>query len=1395
MRTDIRHAQSNREIFLAAVGIADEAERQAFLDRACGGDDEQHQRIERLLAAAATQPVNLLDRAVEQLGPDETCGGNVDTSLDFDISTHPTIDRYKLIEQIGEGGMGTVFMAQQTEPVKRMVALKLIKAGMDSREVISRFQAERQALAMMDHPNIASVLDAGTTDQRRPYFVMELVRGDSITQYCDQNSLSIDDRLRLFIDVSRAVQHAHQKGVIHRDLKPGNILVTLHDGKPVVKVIDFGLAKALHQELSEQTIFTNFSQIIGTPLYMSPEQVEMSGLNIDTRSDVYSLGVLLYELLTGTTPFDKAELSKAGFDGMRRIIREEEPPRPSHRVSTLEAQRLSTVAHQRQADRRHLALSMRHELDWIVMRALEKDRNRRYESASALAQDVQRYLEDAPVEACPPSTVYRLRKIARRYRGLVTTGCLLALAMLVASGLLWSERSRTLAALAGERDQRQIAETQEQTARQSAAEAMDQRNRALRSQYQAEIVSGKADWERGYLQRLNRKLMGHLPLDGQPDRRGWEWYYLWSLCHPEVRTLRSAVNSSYVAWSPDGEYVAASGDVWRAGTGELVRRLSMSNILRYRSAWSPDSRLFAWGMAADDSVIYVWDRQTDEIRELRGHRSSVWSVAWSPDGEQLASGGIGGEIHIWDIATGEVMRTFDAGNHVGSVGWSPDGELLAACVMEQYLQVWKSADGESLTRVKLDTWDTGNSSQLSWHPDGEQLAISTTRGWCLIKRRDWTTTHQFDLPLRRGRDVAWNPDGKMLALADGEAIVLWDPAKTQPERTLLGHSGRITKVDWSPDGQQLVSTDDAGEVKIWRLNVPLVPPVFSTGGPLESLSWRADNETLALVHRADSASSFWSAIEGQRLGVEPAVCDRRLWWSPDRRLVACEGDGDAETAEIQVRDADRDEVHAVWRGAVGETVANLAWSPDGKMLAIAKYSDSMKNVDMWDVDRELLVSTWRYDGPDVWPSAAWGSMTRLAWAPEATQLAITALGEHGDGGTPIWYGHVYVVNVATATTVLKHGMPHRANVNTVAWKPDGRALVAGTNDGLIEAVDVESGQRLFSTRLHSTNVNSLGWSPDGQRIVSAADDGSIHLLAAEDGADLLTFSLDDKATQVAWSPAGNRLAAATSSGQVHVWDAARADALSERGDRRGELAWSYYRARSNESLAEREARRREMLRLAPDTLEFWQARGEVRATLGDFEGATEEFAKAMSPGMRCSFDAMRAYGLTLLASGKIDAYREHCQAMLGEFADTQVPSSGGDISWLCTLVTNDHLDTETLVRLTRANLARNVEDGQLLAKLQLAAALYRHGLYQEAADRLTEVAERLERANDPKQRSVQADAHYFLAMARHQLGHRFQARRHLDEAARIADQLLEPSWRITVQHQVLASETRALVGP
>jgi serine/threonine protein kinase/tetratricopeptide (TPR) repeat protein len=461
---------SAKEIFLAAIEKPTPAERAAFLDQVCAGDAALRQRVEALLQAH-DEPGSFLNKppAAEPGDTGDVAPGR--WLKPDDLAAVPKegpgtrIGPYKLLQPIGEGGMGAVFVAEQEHPVKRRVALKIIKPGMDSAQVVARFEAERQALALMDHTHIAKVLDAGTTASGRPFFVMELVKGLPITRYCDELHLSLRERLELFVPVCQAIQHAHQKGVIHRDIKPSNVLVCMQDGKPVAKVIDFGVAKATAQKLTERTLMTEFGAVVGTLEYMSPEQAELNVLDIDTRADVYCLGVLLYELLTGSTPLDRKRLRQAAFTEMLRIIKEEEPPKPSTRL-TQSKESLASLAAQRRTEPARLMREVRGELDWIVMKALEKDRTRRYETANGLAHDVQRYLHDEPVEACLPSAGYRLRKLVRRHRGPALAGALVLLAMLTGIiGTTWG-LIRAQQARQAEAAQRALAEANEQKARE-----------------------------------------------------------------------------------------------------------------------------------------------------------------------------------------------------------------------------------------------------------------------------------------------------------------------------------------------------------------------------------------------------------------------------------------------------------------------------------------------------------------------------------------------------------------------------------------------------------------------------------------------------------------------------------------------------------------------------------------------------------------------------------------------------------------------------------------------------------------------------------------------------------------------------------------------------------------
>lgn len=443
---------NERSIFLAALEIADQAGRTAYLDKACGSDEAVRRSVEELLAAHG-KPGTFMP------GP---AAGQATGEWPAAEAPGTRVGPYKLLQLVGEGGMGAVYMAEQEEPIRRLVAVKIIRAGMDSKAILARFEAERQALAMMDHPHIAKVLDTGTTDSGRPFFVMELVKGVPVTKFCDEHQLTLRERLELFVPICQAIQHAHQKGVIHRDIKPSNVLVALYDDKPVPKVIDFGVAKATNQKLTEKTLFTAFGSVVGTLEYMSPEQAKLNQLDIDTRSDVYGLGVLLYELLTGTTPLESSRLKSAAFDEVLRLIREEEPPRPSARLST--ASTRPAIAAARRTEPIQLGKALSGELDWIVLKALEKDRTRRYETANGLARDIQRYLSDEPVEACPPTVGYKLRKAYRKNKAAVGVAAGFLVVLTVAAAVstvlaIQATRSRRLAVAAQQR-----AEEEKQTA-------------------------------------------------------------------------------------------------------------------------------------------------------------------------------------------------------------------------------------------------------------------------------------------------------------------------------------------------------------------------------------------------------------------------------------------------------------------------------------------------------------------------------------------------------------------------------------------------------------------------------------------------------------------------------------------------------------------------------------------------------------------------------------------------------------------------------------------------------------------------------------------------------------------------------------------------------------------
>src|SRR5262249_18638896 len=597
---------------------------------------------------------------------------------------------------------------------------------------------------------IARVLDGGQTDSGRPYFVMDLVRGMPTTVYCDQAQLAPRERLELFVHVCQAVQHAHQKGIIHRDVKPSNVLVTLQDGAALVKVIDFGIAKALGQQLTDKTLFTGFAQMVGTPLYMSPEQAALSNVDVDTRSDIYSLGVLLYELLTGTTPFDKERFKKAGYDEIRRIIREEEPPKPSTRISTL-GQAATTASTNRKSDPKQLSRLVRGELDWIVMKALEKDRNRRYETANGLAMDVQRYLADEPVAAGPPSAAYRLRKFARRNRRMLATIGVIALALVVGTAIsTWQAIRATHAeGLAQERldaantnyrmaeEQRQTARTQEELAKQQRGIAVEQ-GRIAREQellarrrfYASQISLAHQAWEAGDPARVLELLEGLRPKFDEPDLRTFEWFYLWRLCHPG-RQLNWRVGQGEfqaVALSPDGKTLATGCEVgnvklWDVATGRERATFQQTGITCL--AFSPDGATLAVGSWRHwDTSLKLWNLVTGrELAPLPGDLPALRSIAVSHDGKTLAAGTEVGSVFLWDAATRQLKRTLQAHTVTTFIAFSPDDKMLATATGwgDHRLKIWDLA--AEPPRAVLD--ENNTASCVAFSSDGRTVATGS----------------------------------------------------------------------------------------------------------------------------------------------------------------------------------------------------------------------------------------------------------------------------------------------------------------------------------------------------------------------------------------------------------------------------------------------------------------------------------------------------------------------------------------------------------------------------------------------------------------------------------------------------------------------------------------------
>ncbi|MCI0357904.1 MAG: protein kinase, partial [Planctomycetaceae bacterium] len=1081
-----------QSIFLQAIALAAPAERAAFLDEACRDKPKLRADLNALLAAHDRLGGALPPTGADLSGPEAAPSTGLPTSSSSEVRG-TIIGSYKLIEQIGEGGMGTVWMAQQTEPVKRVVALKLIKAGMDSKQVIARFEAERQALALMEHPNIAKVLDGGTVGQTfwsadraagrqeclphvgRPYFVMDLVKGVPITKYCDEHHLTLRLRLELFIPVCHAIQHAHQKGIIHRDLKPSNVLVALYDGKPVPKVIDFGVAKAAGQPLIDKTLVTGFGNLVGTLEYMSPEQAEINQLDIDTRSDIYSPGVLLYELLVGSPPFSRKELEKAGMLEMLRVIREQEPSKPSTKLSSSDA--LPTLSANRGTEPAKLTKLVRGELDWIVMKALEKDRNRRYETANGFAADLQRYLADEPVLACPPSAWYRLRKFAQRNKGPVLAAMILLVMLIAMLGLALVSNYQVNNALADRNEAfTKLEEEQEKTAgalrRETAAltkqtEALGAKTKALedlgvaKQETESANATLKEALEReqhaAYQHRIalaHREWLANNPdrslqlLEECPEKyRHWEWHFLYRLHHTDLLTLPDQPGGwvDDVVYSPDGRLLASAGSVarvWEVRTGRLRFTLSGHTRQIKRVVFSPDGRRLA--TSSFDGSLRVWDaatgRQLMVIERPSGYVSN--GLAFSPDSRQIAcdeGGPNGATAKFWDAATGKELFSWQAPeppagkapNPLRGVALSPDGKYLAAFGLTS---IW-------LVEVQTKKAVTLNVPgytilRVVFSRDGNRLAAAGGNGqvrmWQVPTGNVLTTMH-FPAALVWGLD--FSPEGRCLAVAGSDHTVqVLSAADGRGIMTLRGHASVVQAAVFSPNGRQIASAGRDGTIRFWDVTAPQEGPRFSGPPGIRGAAFSGDSQRLTAVAPRCLA---WELTTSRNLIARAFdIAPNAPALSPDGRYLAGTNGGN-----LLLFEATTGKQLFAERGDKFVT-CELAFSPDARLLAEG-------SVDGWVRVRDaqtgrILQSLQGHQGrPPLLPNV------RVAFSPDGTRLAS---GAHGPS-VKIW---------DTGNWKDLFSLEgHSAHVLCLTFSHDNRWVASGGYDNTICVWDAAAGKKAF----------------------------------------------------------------------------------------------------------------------------------------------------------------------------------------------------------------------------------------------------------------------------------------------------------------------------------------------